>query len=375
MKIGIITQPLQTNYGGLLQNFALQKILARLGHQAITLDQPQIRCTRTRIYLSSIKKMLLYILGKGKLDKMPHYITDKELNYVAQKIVPFIEKHITRTARLNSKSSFRQIIKEHRLDAIIVGSDQVWRPMYNPVITRTYLDFAQGLDIKRVSYAASFGVDNWEYTAKQTKDCSRLAKLFNAISVREISAINLCKEHLGVKAEFVLDPTLLLDKEDYIKTIEEETQSPGNMFTYILDDSVEKRAIIKDIAKKLQLFPFTTMPPKDISHITETPDKCVFPSVTQWLRSFVDAKFVVCDSFHGAVFSIIFNKPFIIIANQDRGVARFDSLLRTFNLKDRLIYSIDQTDIAYNNIDWETVNNTKIEIQKKSLDFLVNSLK
>ena len=98
-------------------------------------------------------------------------------------------------------------------------------------------------------------------------------------------------------------------------------------------------------------------------------EDCVFPSVTSWLRAFMDAEMVIVDSFHGAVFSIIFNKPFWVIANAERGNARFESLLGMFKLEDRMIISKD--DVDYNSkIDWAKVNEIREREKDKSLKCL-----
>lgn len=110
------------------------------------------------------------------------------------------------------------LTQKYGLDAYVVGSDQVWRPAFNlgPRLGNMFLDFA-GDDVKKISYAASFGCKEWEYTEEQERMCGKLAKRFDAISVREASGVDLCKEHFGVDATLVLDPTLLLNKEDYGK--------------------------------------------------------------------------------------------------------------------------------------------------------------
>ena len=110
---------------------------------------------------------------------------------------------------------------QYRFDAYVVGSDQVWRPTYNlgDKLFDMYLAFADGQQVKRLSYAASFGVDKWEYSDDQTRICSELAKQFDAISVREKSGVKLCADNLGVDAIHVLDPTMLLDPSDYNKLI------------------------------------------------------------------------------------------------------------------------------------------------------------
>lgn len=121
---------------------------------------------------------------------------------------------------IDSTSSLRKYFKKNRYDAVIVGSDQTWRPKYSPNIYDFYLDFiSKDKRIKRIAYASSFGVDDWEYSAEETKKCAKLSKLFDGISVREQSGIDLCKDHLGVDSELALDPTLLLNKDDYVTLI------------------------------------------------------------------------------------------------------------------------------------------------------------
>ena len=186
--------------------------------------------------------------------------------------------------------------------------------------------------------------------------------------MREHSGIDLCRKYLGCDAVHVLDPTMLLDKEDYMGLVENEKEpkSKGSLFTYILDRSEEKQLLIDEVASELNLCPFTSMP----KHTMD-----VYPPVTQWLRAFMDAKFVVCDSFHGAVFSIIFNKPFLIIGNKERGMTRFNSLLDTFDLRSRMADNVSDVHSIVNvSIDWEKVNRIRAEMKTYSFEFLKSSL-
>ena len=364
MKIGIITQPLHTNYGGLLQNYALQQILKRLGHDPITLDQGFASIPQWRILASCIKTFLLRLIGRGGTRKYPYKFDEKEKSDACRHTDKFIEKYINHTVVFKYAEEFRNYTINCHIDALIVGSDQVWRPIYNPNILRSFLDFAKDLKLKRLAYAASFGVDCWEFTQRQTEVAKKLIRDFDAISVREDSAIDLCRKYLNCDAVHVLDPTMLLDKEDYIQLVENENEpeSKGNLFTYILDESDDKKQIIEKVSFKLNLCPFVSMPERELD---------AYPPVTQWIRSFKDAKFVVCDSFHGAVFSIIFNKPFLVIGNRERGITRFNSLLKTFNLQTRMIDNInDVQTVIDETIDWERVNRIRSELKYMSIDFI-----
>lgn len=368
MKIGIITQPLHTNYGGLLQNYALQQALKRLGHEPVTLDQGNTSTPQWRIIASCIKTFLLKLIGRGGNRQYLFQIDDQKKAFIRQHTNRFIDKYIVRTEAFLYAEEFRSYTVNHQLDALVVGSDQVWRPIYNQNVLCSFLDFAKGLSLKRLAYAASFGVDYWEFNQQQTEQAKELIRDFDAVSVREHTGIDLCRKYLDCNAVHVLDPTMLLDKEDYIRLVEEENEpvSKGDLFAYILDETDEKKYIIKKVALELDLQPFTSMP----KHRTD-----VFPPVTQWLRAFMDAKFVVCDSFHGAVFSIIFNKPFLIIGNKERGMTRFNSLLDTFDLRNRMIDNIKDTNSIINaQIDWEKVNIKRTYLRNQSIDMIINAI-
>ena len=177
----------------------------------------------------------------------------------------------------------------------------------------------------------------------------------------------------------VLDPTLLLKKEDYIKLVEKakEPVSSGNLFCYILDNNETIENGIKDIEHKLSLKSFQIKAKNDKWTLKRGEDinDHIIPSPNKWLRAFMDAEMVFTDSFHGCVFSIIFNKPFWVIGNKNRGNARFDSLLKLFDLENRKIdiSDINKIDLTQP-IDWEKVNTIKKEWQDKSMNFLKSNL-
>lgn len=377
MKIGILTQPLRDNYGGLLQCFALQKVLKLLGHD-VWVVQRNYNEGRIplfmRIYIC-IKKLARLLIGSNLFKSL------QPDRYARRKTTYFASRYINpKTKSITSNESLKDCHVRNGFDVYIVGSDQVWRPLYSPCITNYFLDFLSTDDkVKRVAYAASFGVDEWEFSEEETTTCRDLLRLFDGVSVREDSAVDLCANYLGREDVLhVLDPTMLLEKEDYIRLVEMENEpkSLGNLFCYILDDSEDKRLIIGTIASQISAVPFTQMPKCAITYenLKERLEDCVFPTVTAWLRAFMDAEMVITDSFHGCVFSIIFNKPFWVIGNEGRGMARFKSLLSIFGLQNRLI---DRSSIPINatsSIDWEKVNVIKKEWQQKSLNFLKANL-
>ena len=359
MRIGILTLPLHTNYGGILQAYALQTVLEWMGHDVVVIDTPNVKPSPSLMTLC--KRIIKRLLGKhvGVIYEWKH---NKEYPIISQHTQPFVDKYIHRKI-VSSPTE----LQEKDFDAIVVGSDQIWRPKYYGKIENAYLSFAKKWNIKRIAYAASFGTDDWEYTHKQTIECGNLLKMFDAVSVRESSAVNLCKEHFGVDVQHVLDPTMLLDKEDYIRLIEAANtpKSKGTLLNYILDETPEKRTLIEQIAKDKGLVPFRVN--SRVEDHNAPLEERIQPPVEQWLRGFYDAEFVVTDSFHACVFSILFNKPFVVIGNKERGMARFNSLLRLFNLESRIIVNFD---------DFKSLSDTNFsvgdfqEIQKQSYYFL-----
>lgn len=379
MKIGILTQPLYCNYGGLLQCYALQKTLQRMGHDAVVLQREwnrQYTLKGACIYYAKlfVKKLL------GRKESWHYYVAQARRDYIARETNKFTNRCINpRSERCYTTEQLCQEVERLKLDAIIVGSDQVWRPYYSPCQPNYFLDFLPyDSQIKRISYAASFGGDDWnEWNEKLTEQCACLLQKFDAVSVRELSGFRLCKEHFDVEAVQVLDPTLLLDKEDYLAVIGKPLQNRGTLFNYVLDRSDEKQYIIQKIAERTQKKPFDSMPELDDSvyNLYGDIERAVYPPVENWLSAFVEAEMVVTDSFHGTVFSIINNKPFWVVGNEGRGMARFETLLSLFGLENRLISikTLDETDFNAS-IDWALVNAKKAEMQKKSLEFINEAL-
>lgn len=367
-RIGILTQPLHTNYGGLLQAYALQKVLRDQGHDVVTVDFSK----KESFELSDIKKIAINAIRKYVLKRNVNTVFPlslKQKNKIGCETNRFISQNIKTTQKLIDISEL-SYLKSYKFDAYVVGSDQVWRPRYSPGLSAFFLEFLENdSTVKRISYAASFGVDHCdEYTSSDLDRFSKALNKFDAVGVREDSAIELCKKYFLSDATQVLDPTLLLDVKDYIALVEydEIAQSDGNMFVYVLDKKPEKDRIIEEVSRVKNLKAFTVMPKFG----------GVYPPVTQWLRSFMDAKFVVTDSFHGVAFSILFNKQFVAIGNVHRGLSRFTSILRLFGLEDRLItepndFKVSQVEI---DIDYYSVNIIMDSLKISSLKLLNDNL-
>ncbi len=316
-KVAIITLHLFDNIGGILQAFALNKLITEAGYIAET-------------------------------------ITWKD-----SRLLSFAKNNI-KLRILNSASDIKNI-KENEYDIFVSGSDQIWRKKYTQgefwdnYITIPFLQFTNGWNKTRISYAASIGVaeSTWEYNKDDCEKIKQLLQAFNAVSVREVQSINDCKKYFNIEPKQCIDPTMLLPKENYIELCKDEPINNNDVFIYLLDETPEKINIIANYCKENNLSYFKNK-----------------KSVESWLAAFRDAKYIITDSFHGCIFAIIFNKPFICLYNRARGNARFDSLISLFNINN-IIYNINELQTVQFNI--ANTLNIKQKIADAK-DFLFNAL-
>lgn len=364
MNIGIVTLPLRTNYGGLLQAYALQKVLLRMGHTPVTFTRVAHESLDWKTPVRWAKRFLCNPFRDKKTPVFYELIFNRTYSTVSQHTQGFIDRNIT-TRVIRSWNE----MKESDYDLLIVGSDQVWRPMYFSPIEHAFLDFAAKWEIKRLAYASSFGTDEWEYNVDQTKRCRSLVRLFDGISVREVSGIKLCQEFLDCSAVSVLDPTMLLTPEDYIALFEEQKipAFAGNLLVYILDMTDEKSRLIDYLSEKYVPFVVNSR----VDDLNRPTVERIQPPVEAWLRGFYDAEIVVTDSFHACVFAILFHKTFIVYGNEGRGMARFYALLALFGLESQLVRTSEDVIKALSvHIDWGAVDVRLQTLREQSISFL-----
>lgn len=354
MRIALLNLPLDSNFGGNLQRYALITFLKKLGYNIEHINlRINYQLPWYKIPFAYTKRIFLKVFRN---DKRPIFLEKhlKETDYQKiQAIDTFYKKYIPHTNAITKKTELHKLAS---YDAYIVGSDQVWRKrMTCQLGLNTYfLDFVKNQNAIKIAYSVSLGNSNNELTPKNIKHLRNLYKQFKAVSVREDSALELFQHYqwMTPQAIHTVDPTFLLSKEDYIKLINAgNTISPdGDLFCYILDQNDEKEKVIQETAQKLDLKPFYITINENIS-------------IEQWLRAFHDSKYVITDSYHGLVFSIIFNKPFLLLENEKRGNARFESILKMFNLK-----------ANSEKYDWNYINLTIKKEQERSIIFLQKAL-
>lgn len=357
-KLGILTLPIKTNYGGILQVYALQTFLKSLGYDAWFIKRRW----------NSEGQSLLHKVAKS----VYHAIVIRKFN-------AFINKYIIPQTEVIDTAEKAHSLMDRGFDTFIVGSDQVWRMRYVYGVGYNYfLDFTKGHNVKRISYAASFGVDYWDDDTPDVSlpEVKLLLQEFDAVSVRESSGCELCRKLFGINALRVLDPTLLLDKTIYINNLHLKTRQKRYLGVYILDENEEKDAFIRESSKILSLpikyinnSAFTSMLPSSIAEMGK-------PGVRSWLKGIAEAEFIITDSFHGTAFSIIFEKQFWVIGNEHRGNARFESLLDLFGIRERLVNDTSKMgkSLYEQKIDYTKVNILKRSEQEKAKAFIRNNI-
>lgn len=379
MRIAILTQPLSNNYGGILQAYALQNVLRSMGHEVVVLDRrpayPSVGLILRRS-LSWVKCMMRkYVLRQQDVNisnpLLEHYTLDKAWTYDDSALRSFIRDEIALTSPLRSSAAMRRYVKTHGIGAVVVGSDQVWREAYTPCITDFFLGFLPlNSRVGRIAYAASFGTESEPISAAQLPQCVDLARKFDFISVREEAGVRLMHDVFGLDAHVVLDPTLLLPAEAYRALIRKDDVRPSGLVSYVLDENDEKQRMIATLKSEiglshteLLLFPFRC--------------RCADPrcvSISEWLSALAEADFIVTDSFHGCVFSILFRKRFVAVGNQRRGLSRFLTLLHTFGLEDRLVLSYEEFEQKRGALmmapDYENVHSRLAERKEECLQWL-----
>lgn len=363
-KIGILTLPIKNNYGGIIQLVALYHFLESKGHSPVWIDKNH--------WYKPVKGSIIKLLENNPLHKLYDPKDFAKVNALHKQIRPFLEKYLpNRTLPIDNLSQLKQATED--FDAFVVGSDQVWRLEYVKDNYPTYfLDFVpQGKT--KIAYAASLGKDYWEGGEESVALVSKLLKDFDLVTVREDKGVSVCKETFGFPdAHHVLDPTFLPEVSFYKKLIDSiGFDKEIGLFNYVLDPSPNSSKLVEKISKQKH-FKINKIYLND-----NRSSKTTTTLIENWLAHFYHADFVVTDSFHGMVFSIIFNKSFLVFGNKERGLTRFTSLLKHLDLENRLIDVDSNTDIDIilnKPIDYTSVNEKLNTWRVLSTDLLLAKL-
>ncbi|SDI34789.1 Coenzyme F420-reducing hydrogenase, beta subunit [Pseudobutyrivibrio sp. 49] len=327
---GLVGWWFASNYGSALTYFALAKVLEKMGKASIFIPIP-------------------------KLDGTPW--DDDTKNVEA-----FIGKHF-RIAKKRDKEHMHEM--NHFCDAFMLGSDQMWRESTTKLVGHTFfLDFvAQGK--KKIACAPSFGAGKYSKDANLRMEASVLLDSFDAVSVRETSGVDICKEVFGVEAQQIIDPIFWVDTDVYDEIAEQSTVNDlpeKYLFCYVLDPNDEKVKIAERIAAERNLEVITILGMREAKY---TRDKWTVgriidnASVEDFVNAIRKCEYMFTDSHHGVCLAIKYNKNYVAIGNVARGLDRFTTVGGLLGLNERIISLPNQGEddvVALADIDYAPVN-------------------
>lgn len=346
--IGLVCNFCAGNFGGSLTQYALYNILKKMDKSVLMIDHHEACEAKTN--LNTLKK--IYI----------------EMPYPMEDVAPmYPDKFSMRT--LNDVC-----------DDFVVGSDQLFQfalfQALGEIATLDWVDDAK----RKIAVAASFGHAHVWGSRKKMGEMAHFMKRFDAFSVREESAVNICKENYGVNARWILDPVFLCDRQVYEGLAKKAKEKlPENFIgSYMLDPSNEKKEMIVYLENKFNTncllfseFSASAKYMEPLNGISWSNYR-----VEERLNILMNSKFVITDSFHGTCLAIIFRVPFVSILNKKRGADRFYSLLRHFHLEDRLIENVEDLKNIPNlvEVDFDKVYEILAEDRADSLNWIQNAL-
>jgi hypothetical protein len=359
MTIGIMTfWWSDDNYGQLLQCYALQKYLRDAGHDAYL-----IRYDPRNDYVKTpIRKRIFKAFNPVKLFNYVHYKVKQLVIYGKiektndlRTFDSFRKKYIRQSEKIYY--SYKELVEEPpEADVYISGSDQVWNPDFlkknKNWIKAYFLNFGD-MGKKLIAYAASFGKERLDNDF--IGEITHLLKKFAYVSVREKSGLDLCRQ-CGVNAEWVPDPTMLLSAADYRALYppmnQTDNESPYCLLYMLSNECDFSTKAIYDWAKRINIrVLYITGNLKDDSY------EKIYATIPEWLYLIDKAEYVITNSFHCSVFSLLFQKRFGVIPLTGKLVgmnSRFDSLFEIFDITQRFMdnsFTILDTEIDWNNVD------------------------
>ena len=392
MKVGIITQYYKSsNYGGLLQAYALSTFLKKKGYDCeqicfnyyLSKKNKPLSLSK-RLFTKGLIKSLLVFIKCSFLEKICATLSHakRKINIRIDSCRDFREYVISHSDRVYDNESIKEC---QSYEALITGSDQVWLCNVETFHPGFWLSFAND-SVKKISYAASVSMN--EIPVELHDFIRHALDSFNAISVRESSDVKLIGDIIGKEKEIiqVLDPTLLLERIDWFNLCAPNPyRGRKYVFAYLLGSKWKDRAFVKKFAKNegLEIVFIPYMQNKYKSCDLFFGDIRLNDVSPQLFLSLIrDASCVITDSFHGTVFSNIFHVNFLVLkrnsdASKKSMNSRLYSLLNMLKMEDRLISndSSEQTLKNLSAVDFDAVDAIIDEEKKKSETFLNNALR
>lgn len=314
--VGVLGVWFGANYGSLLNGYATYKTLKSLGYSVLMVNKPNARPTDWEVINPHCSRFISRFYPREDISELLPYSRMGELNRMC--------------------------------DTFLAGSDQIWH--YNLIEGFNFsflLNFADD-DKKKISFGTSFGHKENTVPPEMMSKAIRLFQRFHAISVREQSSADILEKVYRVSSTVTAEPVFCLEAGAYDEIAESShfDVTEPYILTYILDPTPEIMETVEYYRKtagmkSINILDGDPFHNKKMREIFTLPDTLEEPGAEDFVKLYQNASFVITDSFHGTCFSIIFEKPFLSIANYRRGVARFSDLLAKYDLLDRLALDVD----------------------------------
>lgn len=387
-KIGIVSCYFQHNYGSMLQAYATQLILDQLNYDCETIDitgfNKEIRQAKAKYFIkaSLTSNILMYKFGRAKSMLMKKVLNSEYSHFSKQRdqlFDVFSRKYFRMSERFSTKAELGKNC-EARYSAIIVGSDQLWLPA-NIAADYYTLGFVPDT-VNSIAYATSFGQSS--LPPDSSKKAALFLKKIRHISVREESGQLLVKKLSGRNVPVVCDPTLLFTGEEWMDIQQEDALEKE---PYILCYFLGRNPIHRNFARKLKQE--TNCKIIALPHLDEyvradenyADEKRYDIAPSDFLNLVRNAEYVCTDSFHCTVFSILYQRNFFVFRRYPQKTrhstnSRIDSLFHVLGISDRLLSGEEAiSDCLHLAINYQEVHKRIDVLRKKSLEYLLNSLR
>lgn len=366
MKIGILTFQNAHNYGAQLQAYALKKYLKNRNYEVEIINYANSVIENNYLYKAKNNIKIGGINSAKKWLKKQYEIMFDKKEYQEKwlKFDAFIKEYITNDEKLFKKEE----IDFSQYDYIICGSDQIWNPYLTDGFDDVY--FANiNAKVKKISYAASLGISKFD-DRKMEERFFELIKNFNSLSVREKVLEKYITENTNLDVQTVLDPTLLIDQTEYKKFIK-DIPYKNYIFQYTLVDNPKLDNIVKELAEKESLNIVELRYSRSFSKKYST--QIIDAGIEDFLSLIKNAKYVITNSFHGTIFSILFEKKFYCV-KIDGLNSRIENILDITNLENRSIECFEDINLV-EEIDYKGVKKRITQSRIESEKFLNEALK
>lgn len=338
-KINLLTIHWGCSYGGTMQTYATIKTLRQLGHEVVLINLVH---PKTNYLFRNTRSISLFI-RIVQFSLFRYFYFGKTTN----KMFSIEEKYLPKA------------------DYTIVGSDQVWNSDITTSLKASYfLDFVK--EGQKLSYASSFGKSDWTEDENYTNYIKKQLDEFKAISIREVSGLQICKNVFGINAIQVIDPTLMHSNYDELI---KSNKPIHEIFPFLLAKTNNNKKICELVSHELGIPLYSRN--RIRNYFGRSPK--------EWLRRMKNSSYIITDSFHGLAFSIIFHKQFLVVCADVRKFTRLQSLLSLLHLEERFIKSpedlANRIDIIQKVVDYTLIDSILDSERKKSLCYLNNNLK